>query len=135
MRRHLILAFFSLHEWQFFVFHHLQPISDHWMFIILNEFPLASCFSDSNFPWPEPHGDPSGKAVQTHNGKARLCQCLCGIYFISCLFIYWSKWNFLLQFKVLLHRSPTLLFMFNLSQASASTIGPIDTKICMVNLH
>ena len=28
-----------------------------------------------------------------------------------------------------------LLFMFNLSQASASTVGPIDTKICMVNLH
>ena len=28
-----------------------------------------------------------------------------------------------------------LLFMFNLSQASALTIGPIDTRICMVNLH
>ncbi len=28
-----------------------------------------------------------------------------------------------------------LLFMFNLSQANASTVGPIDTKICMVNLH
>ncbi len=27
-----------------------------------------------------------------------------------------------------------LLLIFNLSQASASTVGPVDTKICMVNL-
>ncbi len=25
--------------------------------------------------------------------------------------------------------------LFNLSQASALTVGPIDTRICMVNLH
>ena len=27
-----------------------------------------------------------------------------------------------------------LLFMFNLGQASSSTVGPIDPKICMVDL-
>ena len=28
-----------------------------------------------------------------------------------------------------------LLFIFKLSQASVSTVGPSDPKICMINLH
>ena len=44
------------------------------------------------------------------------------------------QWSFvILRYYIIDLR--VLLFMLNLSQASTSTIGPIDTKICMGDLR
>ena len=47
--------------------------------------------------------------------------------------IYSKKSLFKLRYYII--DLQALIFMFNLSQASASTVDPIDPEICMVNLH